>query len=83
MATVERYGPENPLIKVSREELLEWLRGKADFLGFADRETCAVQCVFENSEGVMSTFDVPELTFMVSNIPNSRSVESKEGQSDV
>lgn len=64
----------NPLIVVSADEVLAWLRERADAAGFADRETCAVQIMVEQPFQTGATFhhEVPRLVIMVSNIKGSR-----------
>jgi len=73
MAEILRSGPLNPLIEVSGEEFVAWLREKADQLGLSDRATCGVQLSFTGTDGTVTHhWVVPEIVFMVSNIPNSR-----------
>jgi len=74
MTRVLERGTSNPMIVVSRDEVLEFLRAKADEAGFADRESCAVQITveYEFGAGLKYHHEVPELLIMVSNIPNSR-----------
>lgn len=67
-------GRTNPLLFFSPDEVLAWLREKADAAGYADRETSAVQigveAPFEGGRRVHLA--VPELVLMVSNIKGSR-----------
>lgn len=64
----------NPMIVVSQQQVMDWLRTLADEAGYADRETCAFQTAFEAINGSQRDFrnDVPELLIMVSNVKNSR-----------
>ena len=63
----------NPLVTVSAQEVQDWLRKLADDAGFADRETCAFQLNVETKfYADRYHHEAPELTIMVSNIPNSR-----------
>ena len=74
MPRIMDNGRTNPLITVTREEIEMWLRKLADEAGFADRESCAVHIHVEHEFIGGNTFhpETPELTLMVSNIPNSR-----------
>lgn len=71
---VKNDGVRNPLIVVDQDEVLAWLREKADAAGFADRELCAVQITVNQpfEGGKTYHFEPPMLIAMVSNIPNSR-----------
>jgi hypothetical protein len=78
MARIEYPGGNasaNPLIVVEPDEVMSWLRTLADDLGLGDRELSVVQVGFPlatekpTPERVWSP---PRITFMVSNIPNSR-----------
>lgn len=78
MARIEYPGGDtkaNPLVVVDSDEVVAWLRGLADNLGLADRASSVVQVDFPlatekpRPEHIWSP---PRLTFMVSNIPNSR-----------
>ena len=73
-----RDNGSNPLIIVSPERVMEWLRSLADEAGYADRASSIVQIGVERefTNGATTHWEVPELVFMVSNIPNSR--EPKE-----
>ncbi len=64
----------NPLIVVSSDEVIAWLRKLADEAGFADRATCAFQLSVTHPfvEGATFHHEAPQLLIMVSNIPNSR-----------
>lgn len=64
-------GP-NPLIVVSPEEVMKWLRAKADEAGYADRVTCGIQASFRGLEPPKCYWQIPELTIMVSNIKGDR-----------
>lgn len=68
----------NPLVVVSPDEVIEWLRQKADEAGFADRESCAVQAAFREGEKPVVVHMPPELTIMVSNIKGSRIIAGQE-----
>ncbi len=69
-----RDNGSNPLVVISPDEVLAWLRQKADEAGFADRATCAVQGAFRSGDE-MFRWEPPELVIMVSNIPCSRPVQ--------
>lgn len=71
----------NPVVTVSTEELHAWLRSVADAHGLKGQEMLTVQFTWEEMDasqpapGNMHTevrAGIPELTVMVSNIPNSR-----------
>lgn len=70
----ESHDDRNPLIVVSRERVLQWLREIADNAGFADRGINAVQINTEHAfaPGVVFHQECPTLTIMVSNIPGTR-----------
>lgn len=74
MSEIRDNGKLNPLIIVSPDEVLAWLRSKADEAGYADRELGAVQIDVKHpfSGGITYHHEVPSLVIMVSNIPNSR-----------
>ena len=67
-------GSSNPLIIISPDEVLAWLRQKADEAGYADRETCTVQSSFRVQDPASFRYEAPELILMVSNIKGSRTV---------
>lgn len=62
----------NPLIIISPDEVVAWLRQKADEAGYADRATCAVQASFRVQDEASFRWEAPELVLMVSNVKNSR-----------
>lgn len=66
----------NPLIIISEDEVLAWLRQKADEAGYGDRETCAVQINVSQpfGNGLTHHLECPSLVLMVSNIKGSRDV---------
>ena len=66
-------GRENPLLIIPVDEVIAWLRGRADDAGYADREMCAVQITVEIPfvEGKTFHHECPSLVVMVSNIKNS------------
>jgi hypothetical protein len=71
MPTIKDDG-SNPLVIVSKDEVVTWLRQLANEAGFADRAPRAVQMRYEDPNGdVFLRYDVPELLIMVSNIPDS------------
>lgn len=74
MTTMEiRNNGSNPLIIISPDEVMEWLRQKADEAGYADRETMAVQGAFRGrGDPTLFRWEPPELTIMVSNIKGGR-----------
>lgn len=65
---------KNPMIVVSSDEVVAWLRAMADEAGYADRATCAMQITVRQPFAGGSTIhhEPPELLLMVSGIPNSR-----------
>jgi flavin-dependent dehydrogenase len=67
-------GKSNPIIIMERHDVLDWLRAKADNAGYSDRTGSAVQIVVNTpfSEGTRHHLDVPELAYMVSNIPQAK-----------
>ena len=71
---VKDDGRTNPIVVVSPDEVLVWLRSMADEAGYSDRETSAVQITVEHefAEGSRFHCEVPTLVMMVSNIKNSR-----------
>lgn len=73
MVEIIRRGNLNPLIKVSKDEVYDWLRGLADANGLSDRAVCAVQFTYDPLDGDPQTWnDLPDVVLMVSNIENSR-----------
>ena len=78
MKTIQR-GSANPMIVMEPDDILEWLRERADEAGYADRESSAVQFQFtdpQTGEEILRN-DLPEIVFMVSNIANSREPTEK------
>jgi hypothetical protein len=73
-------GKSNPIIIMEQQDILDWLRSKADEAGYSDRTGNAVQITVKTpfSGGTRHHMDVPELVYMVSNIPNDR--EPKDGR---
>lgn len=71
---VKDNGISNPLIILSREEVLAWLRERADLAGYTDRELSAVQITVEHPfmDGQTFHYEAPSLVVMVSNIKDSR-----------
>lgn len=64
---------KNPLIVVSPDEVLAWLRKLADEAGYSDRVSSAIQVSYSDEKGTQVIgFAAPELILMVSGIPNSR-----------
>lgn len=76
VATIDN-GRTNPLIVISTEEVVAWLRSKADEAGYSDRAICAIQIRVEQpfEGGKNYHHEPPELVVMVSNIKDSRPVE--------
>jgi hypothetical protein len=70
-------GKSNPIIIMEQQDVLDWLRAKADQAGYSDRTGSSVQITVKTpfSEGTLHHLDVPELVYMVSNIPQSREGE--------
>ena len=64
----------NPLIIISPDEVVAWLRERVDAAGYADRELCAVQITVKQPFDGGKTYhhEAPELIAMVSNIKDSR-----------
>lgn len=64
----------NPLIVMEPEDVLAWLREKADGAGYADRQGCMVQVSVTQPFAADKTYhgECPTLTYMVSNIPATR-----------
>ena len=73
MPTVMQNNGRNPLITVSADEVVAWLRKIADEVGYADRETRSFQLNVEHKFYADNYHhEAPSLTIVVSNIPNSR-----------
>ena len=64
----------NPLIILSPDEVVAWLRERADAAGYADRDFCGVQINVQQAFAAGRTYhyEPPTLIAMVSNIKNSR-----------
>lgn len=62
-------GKLNPVIIISPDEVLAWLKEKAKEAGYGDRHVAAVQITVQNPFKGGDTYhqEVPELTLMVSN----------------
>ena len=67
-------GKTNPLLIVSAEEVITWLRTKADEAGYADRSMSAIQISVDQPFEGGKTYhhEPPALVVMVSNIKDSR-----------
>ena len=61
----------NPVITISPEELINWLRSIVDAHGLSDRAVSGAQIAWEE-DGRQIRHVIPEITVMASNIPNSR-----------
>jgi len=72
MPSVQDNGRTNPMVIVTQDEVLAWLREQADKLGYSDRRTVGVQTTLR--EGL--SMECPRLLLMVSNIPNSREAKT-------
>lgn len=75
-------GRMNPLVIVSPDEVVAWLRERADAAGFADRQLCAVQISVEQPFEGGKTYhhEPPKLVVMVSNIKGSRTPEQRANE---
>jgi hypothetical protein len=60
----------NPLIVISPEEVLKWLRQKADEAGFKGHHMQAMQAGFRKKEPPLFLWEPPELLIMVSSEPD-------------
>lgn len=67
---IKDNGLSNPLIVLTSDEVLAWLRSKADEAGYADREISAVQVTVTQAfdYGHLTHLECPSLAVMVSNI---------------
>lgn len=67
-------GTLNPVIIISREQVMQWIRKVCDDAGYADRELSWVQLSVEHEFAFGTSYhhECPKLLAMVSNIPNSR-----------
>ena len=71
MAKIVKHGATtNPMVVVAEDEVLAFLRGKADELGLAGHQSLAVQVAIRNlpdGQDDVLLMAVPELVLMVSN----------------
>lgn len=68
---VKDDGKLNPIIVISPDEFLDWVRQKADEAGFGDRQLCAIQTSLDGDDTVLQ--GAPQVVVMASNIAGSRS----------
>lgn len=65
---IRNHGPsDNPILKISADEVHLWLRERADKLGYKDRAILAIQIVVEQPFGHQVTHhsECPALTVML------------------
>lgn len=63
-------GRMNPVIVISADEFMDWVRQKADEAGYADRQLCLVQASIEGDDMLLQ--GPIQIAAMVSNIKDSR-----------